>query len=155
MKRHIAAAALAAAAFAAAAPAGAQPILSEYACGVGQLDPVGGDDSCRFIASANTLGFAGAVSGGYTLTHRETVAECVANKIVVSTVTKTDKTAGAGPVAEPQYKFIAGITYTIKMTGSGGILVGGPSGGTPSPTAAEPAERPLDATGGKKAGDVC
>lgn len=154
MKRYIAAAALAVAAAVPATTATAQPIGSETACGVG-LFMGQGDKDCRFLATADTLGLTGVVDGSWTLTHKEITAGCSDSKIVLSTSTVTDKSGGAGPAAEPDLTFTPGITYTLAMTGNGGLIVGGPSGGAPSPTAAEPAEKPLDKTGGKHAGDAC
>jgi len=152
MKRFIAAAALAAA----AVPtfAGAQPIASETACGVGMLGGQG-DKDCVFLATANTRGLAGVVDGTWKLSHLETTARCVEGRIVVSTDRVTDAQGAAGPVAEAQRTFVAGITYKVEMTGNGGIVAGGPSGGAPNPTAAEPKEKPLDRTNGAVAGNAC
>lgn len=155
MKRFIAVAALAAAAVVPATQAGAQPLASQTACGVGQFMGEG-DDSCRFLATADTLGLAGAVDGTWKLSHKELVATCGTDKKVhITTNTVTDKSGGAGPVAEPQLTFTAGITYTLEMTGNGGIAAGGPSGGAPDPAATQPAEKPLDKTGGKLEGAAC
>lgn len=154
MKRFAAAAVLAAAAVAVPAIAGAQPIGSDKACGVGMLAGQG-EKSCRFLATADSLGVAGVVDGTWKLSHQETTASCVAGKWVHTTSTVVDKSGAAGPVAEPDLTFVAGITYTLEMTGNGGVLAGGPSGGAPSPTATHPAEKPQDKTDGKVAGAAC
>ena len=84
MKRFAAAAVLAAAL--APAIAGAQPIGSDKACGVGQIQGQG-EDSCRFAATADTLGIAGFSDAGWSLTHKEKTSACVANKIVHTVTT--------------------------------------------------------------------
>jgi hypothetical protein len=151
MKGLIAAAALAAALT--PALAGAQPIGSDKACGVGMLQGQG-EDSCRFAATADTLGLAGFVVGSWSLTHKEKTSACVDNAIVHTTTTVTDLSGETGPVAE-QTALVAGTVYTLSMAGDGGIAAGGPSGGAPSPTAEHPADAVVDKTGGTTAGAAC
>jgi hypothetical protein len=151
MKGFTAAALLAAALV--PAIAGAQPIGSEAACGVGMLGGQG-EDSCRFVASADTLGIAGFTDTGWSLTHKEKTSACVNNVIVHTTQTVTDFEGTTGPVAE-QTALVAGTVYTLSIEGNGGIMAGGPSGGAPSPTAEHPADAVVDKTGGTTAGAVC
>lgn len=152
MKRFIAAAALAAAV--GPALAGAQPIGSDKACGVGMLAGQG-DSSCRFLATASTLGLAGFSDAGWSLTHKVKTSACVAGKIVHTTTDFKDfDESAAGPVAE-QTALTAGIVYTLTIKGNGGIMAGGPSGGAPSPTATEPAATVTDETGGTTPGATC
>ena len=151
MKGFVAAAALAAALT--PALAGAQPIGSDKACGVGMLQGQG-EDTCRFTATASTLGLAGFVSGSWALTHKEKTSACVAGTIVHTTTEVVDLSGETGPVAE-QTALVAGRTYTLSLDGDGGIMAGGPSGGAPSPTASEPAEVVEDKTGGTTAGAAC
>jgi hypothetical protein len=152
MKRFAAAALLAAAVV--PAVAGAQPLASQTACGVGMFMGQG-DKDCRFMANANTLGLTGVVDGTWTLSHRETTAACTGGVITITTTKVVDKSGGAGPAAEPDLTFTPGITYTLEMTGNGGLIAGGPSGGAPDPAATEPAEKPLDKTNGAVAGTAC
>lgn len=153
MKRFIAAAALAAAL--APALAGAQPIGSDKACGVGQLQGEG-EKTCRFLATASTLGIAGFSDAGWMLTHNVKTSSCVDGKIVHTTTAFRDfDVSAAGPIAE-QTALKAGVVYTLSIKGNGGILAGGPSGGAPSPTASHPADNaPEDKTGGTTAGASC
>ena len=152
MKRFAAAALMAAAAL--PALAGAQPIGSDKACGVGQLQGQG-EDTCRFLATASTLGIAGFSDAGWSLSHKVKTSECVASKIVHTTTTIKDfDESAAGPVAE-QTALTAGVVYTLTIKGNGGIMAGGPSGGAPSPAASEPADAVVDNTGGSVAGATC
>jgi hypothetical protein len=152
MKRFAAAAVLAAAL--APAVAGAQPIGSDKACGVGMLGGQG-DDSCRFVATADTLGIAGFSDGGWSLTHKEKTSACVASKIVHTTTTIKDfDVSGLSQVAE-QTALTAGVVYTLSIKGNGGIMAGGPTMAAPSPTASEPADAVVDKTGGTAAGAAC
>ena len=151
MKGFVAAAALAAAFT--PALAGAQPVGSDKACGVGMLQGQG-EDSCRFTATASTLGQAGFTDTGWTLTHKEKVAVCENGAFVHKVNVVEDLGGGAGPIVE-QTALVAGRTYTLTIEGNGGILAGGPSGGAPSPSATEPADAVEDKTNGVAAGSAC
>lgn len=152
MKRFAAAALMAAAAL--PALAGAQPIGSDKACGVGMLAGQG-DSSCRFLATASTLGIAGVSDAGWSLTHKEKTSACVEGVIVHTTTTVKDfDESAAGPVAE-QTALTASVVYTLTIKGNGGLMAGGPSGGAPSPAATEPADEAVDKTGGTTVGAVC
>ena len=157
MTRYLAAAALAAAVAVPATQATAQPFGSDKSCGVGMAMGQG-EDKCRFLATADSLGVAGALqSGTWKLSHKVRTTVCtdgVVSGFAITQVTD-DQGTGPGPVAE-QPDFVPGVVYTLEMTGNGGIFAGGPSTGAPSPTAEEPADdKPEDRTGGKQLGAAC
>lgn len=133
--------------------AGAEPLGSDKACGVGMAQG-GGTSSCRFTASADTLGLIGFTTDGWTLTHKVRTSACVDHVYVHTTTVVEDFDEGAGPVGE-QTSLTAGVVYTLSLKGNGLILAGGPSDGAPSPTASEPEDAVVDNTGGTVAGATC
>jgi hypothetical protein len=160
MKRLFAAAALAAVAVLPASQAGAvPPSNSGGPAGSGACVVVGNPAipaTCRFTAASGSVGYAGFAGPGgtVTLTHKEKVATCNAQRVYAITVnTVTDDSAGAAPdYLGSQGGLVTGTVYTLTVTGPGGFAMGGGSGG---PATDEPADTPVDKTNGHAAGAAC
>jgi hypothetical protein len=137
MKRFIAAAAFAVAAVpavAGAVPPGnsSLPLGSTSACAIAAAPagPVPG--KCSFRSAGDTIGYAGASSGGFTLTHQQKVNKCVAGKTTADLELKTvtDASGGAGPFYDgPDLGLRSGVVYTFTVLGGGWAIAGGQ--GTP------------------------
>ena len=160
MKRLFLAAALAAAAVPAAQAGAIPPDTAGGPLGAGgACMAVGGTPApgvCRFLASSDTVGSGGIAGpgGSITLTHKEKTASCVNNVWVHTTTTKTDESVTGPNYLGSMDSYIAGVVYTLTVSGPGWAVAGGPS--DPAPAApAEPADSARDLTGGHAAGSAC
>ena len=161
MKRFTVVAALAAAAFVPPtqsiadpdAPSGA-PVGWGGAC-ITAGTPVS-TGSCRFLASADTVGSGGFAGPGATITlsHKEKVADCVGGRWQHSVKTVVDESVTGPNYLGAMDSYVAGVVYTLTVAGPGWAVAGGPS--TPAAKApAEPADAVRDMTGGKVEGAAC
>jgi hypothetical protein len=145
---------LALAALAGGAPAaGAAPMFTQNACTVANVAAAAPSASCRFVGGNNALGVGGMTDGGWRLTY--TAKRAVlgpggcreANPdgtLKTELVPVTVASGGAGPTGSLM-SFVTGRVYTLTVIGTGQFQAGGPGD---TPATAEPADAPVDETGG-------
>jgi hypothetical protein len=168
MKRFIAAAALTAAAIvpasAGAVPPGnaSVPLGSTKGCFV--VASPAGKATCNFVgAGSSDLGYIGGGQGTYAISHQQKVVTCTAGKVTGYHLASHVDDAGdlAPPNAASQTTWTNNIVYTITLTGTGWLAIGG--SGTPGQDmASDPAvgagpayAGAEDATAGAQINDAC